>query len=91
MNFFVKLLYKVLQDNKLYLQSADINDDGSFEMTYTQSKYQSHTRSSGRVISILDQISPDKIKYFDVINQNADMPMYGRRVHRDEYQRHRIR
>ena len=58
-------------------------------MTYTQSKYQSYTRSSGRVISILDQISPDKIKYFDVINQNADMPMYGIRVHRDDYQRYK--
>ena len=87
--FLYKAALKVLQDNKLYLQSADINDDGGFEMTYTQSKYQSYTRSSGRVISILDQISPDKIKYFDVINQNADMPMYGIRVHRDDYQRYK--
>jgi len=87
------LLYKsslkFLRENNFYLQSANVDYDyGKYSVTYTQNKFQSFARSTGRVAAVLDHIAPKEIDEFIITNLNADMPMHTVSVDRDKYQRH---
>lgn len=66
---------KYLGDNNLYLQNASV-DGKALKVTYSQSKHSSLIRSSGRVASILNDISPDKIQEFQIINLNGGLGMH---------------
>jgi hypothetical protein len=75
---------KNLQENRLYLQSANI-DEELLEVTYSQSHHQSYIRSTGRVLRVLDEISPDKITKFKVNNINAGMGMHSIEIPRRDF------
>lgn len=75
-----------LRDRQLYLQAADINEEkNKFTVVYTQSKYMSHTRSIGRLSRVLDEISPNNIKEFEIINMNAGQAVFLAKVNRDRF------
>ena len=74
-DLFYKASLSYLNDRGFYLQAADIEDD-TFHVVYAQSKFKSFGRSGGRVLRVLDEISPDYIKNFKVTNINADMGMH---------------
>ena len=44
---------KYLQDNKIYLQSAEVSENGSLDISYSQSKYRSVPMVTGRAIKSL--------------------------------------
>ena len=77
---------KYLAEEKLYLQHADISND-ELHVVYTQSHHQSHARSSGRALRVLDQIAPDSIKSLRASNINGGMGMYSISMPRSEYQK----
>lgn len=73
-----------LRENKFFLQSADLQDD-TFTVNYTHSNHTSHIRALGRVATILDQVSPEKIKKFKIINTNATVPLYTAEIDRENF------
>lgn len=73
-----------LRENKFFLQSADIKND-TFTLNYTQSNHTSHIRALGRVATILDQVSPENIKTFKIINTNATVPLYTAEIDRNTF------
>ena len=70
------LLYRAalveLRKQNLFLQSAN-KDNNTFEVAYSQAKYRDFARSAGRVIKTLDAVSPNEIKYFKLVDDNAGM------------------
>jgi len=67
-----KATLKYLNERGLYLQAANI-EGSNLEVAYTQSKFESYSRATGRVARILDQIAPEYIDSFSIVNLNADM------------------
>jgi hypothetical protein len=65
-----------LGDRKIFLQTANISDDETeFEVAYTQSKFISAGRATGRIARTLDAVMPDSIKIFKLTNLNGDSAM----------------
>ncbi len=79
---------KFLGENKVYLQTADVEDD-TFAMTYTQGQYFSGVMAHGRVARILDDIAPDKIKKFEIKLLNGILPMNTLTINRDSFSRNK--
>ena len=84
------LLYKAslkyLADYSFYLQRATIDGD-ELSIVYSQSAHQSWMRSTGRVLRVLNDISPQKIKNFNISNINAGMGMHTVSIDRDSFRR----
>ena len=85
-----KATLKYLADENFYVQTADIKGD-TLSVVFQQSIHQSWMRSNGRVIDILDEISPDYIKNFKVANINAGLGMYSVEINRDEFKQNKRR
>ncbi|MDC0440668.1 YjbH domain-containing protein [Gammaproteobacteria bacterium] len=63
-------------ERKFYLQTASISDDEKeFDVTYTQSKYISAGRATGRIARTLDSVLPDSIETINITNLNANAAM----------------
>ena len=75
---------KYLGEQQFYVQNADIKQN-TLNVVYTQSKYSSFARSTGRVATILDEISPDYIDEFVISNINGGLGMHTVTVNRDEF------
>jgi hypothetical protein len=71
-----KSALKHMRERELYLQHANLSED-TLEIAYTQSKYQSFTRSAGRMMRVMDEISPENITKFKVSNINAEAGMHS--------------
>jgi hypothetical protein len=78
---------RFLDENKLNIQKADLTDN-IYSIQYAQSTHASHLRASGRVATILDQITPDHVNKFVITNVNAGMPMNTITVDRDKFTRY---
>lgn len=79
-------LYKATQiylnERNIYIQAADVEDD-NLKVVYSQAKYRIPSIAAGRALSILNDISPDKINSFEIMEVNADMGMYSMKIDRD--------
>lgn len=75
---------KYLNEESLFLQSADAKDD-EMHIVYSQGKHQSYIRAAGRAASVLDQISPDRIKTFTMSSLNAGIIMNTVSIPRDTF------
>ncbi len=73
-----------LRKQGLFLQKAHIEND-AFEVVYAQGKFRDNSRAIGRVARTLDAISPDYIKTFKIIDDNAGMFLNEATVRRDEF------
>ncbi|MDA9626388.1 YjbH domain-containing protein [Pseudomonadota bacterium] len=78
---------RFLDENKLNIQKADLTNS-TYSIQYSQSTHASHLRASGRVATILDQITPDHVKKFVITNVNAGMPMNTVTIDRDKFTRY---
>jgi len=84
--YLYRTALKYLGDERLYLQSADINKEKNIlHITYSQSKHSSYVRATGRVANVLNKISPDYIETFQITNLNADMGLNTIFVDRNNY------
>ena len=81
-------LYKAsllhLNPRDLKLQTAQVKDN-TLTVVYSQSKHASWMRSTGRVLRVLDEISPEKIKTFEVGNVNGGLGMFKVKIDRDDF------
>ena len=83
-SLYYKAALKYLSDQDFYLQKANIEND-TFHVVYQQSIHNSWTRANGRVLRILDEISPPNIKTFKVSNVNAGLDLYTLEVDRQQF------
>ncbi|MDB4042742.1 YjbH domain-containing protein [Gammaproteobacteria bacterium] len=74
-----------MRDQELYLQHADIQD-ATLHTIYTQSKFQSQVRATGRAMRVMNEVSPDYIKEFKVSNINAESGMHSVTIDRETFQ-----
>ena len=79
---------KYLRDNGIALQQAT-RKDNSLEVVYSQSAYIDPALSAGRVMKVLDEISPDSISHFKVAEVNGGLGMFSASINRDDYQRYK--
>ncbi|MDB9908783.1 YjbH domain-containing protein [Gammaproteobacteria bacterium] len=87
--YLYRAALKNLNERSLYLQHANI-ENNTLSIVYAQSKHGSYIRAAGRVASVLDDISPEYIENFEIININADMAMHAIELKRESFSRHRI-
>ena len=62
-------------------------DDNIYKVTFSQSDHQSWPRASGRVLRILDQISPATINTFELGNINGGLGMFKVTVDRESFKK----
>ena len=79
---------KYLNDEKIFLQHANINDN-ELEVIFAQSKYRNPVIASGRALNILDQIAPNNITSFKVSEINGGIGLYSVAVNRNTFIRDR--
>ncbi|URQ70580.1 YjbH domain-containing protein [SAR86 cluster bacterium] len=81
-------LYKAsllhLNPRELKLQTAQVSDD-TLKVAYSQSKHASWMRSTGRVLRVIDEIAPEKIKTIEVGNVNGGLGMFKMKIDRDDF------
>jgi hypothetical protein len=79
---------KFLAENEIYLQDANITDD-TVSVSYAQSKYMSGLKGHGRTASILDDLSPNKIKTFKLTYLNGGLGLNTITIDRDSFVRNK--
>jgi hypothetical protein len=82
--FLYKSSLKLLNENKIFLQTANARNN-RYEVTFAQSKYLNTAQAVGRIVNILDQISPPLIEEFSLVALNADQSMFAIDIPRAEY------
>jgi hypothetical protein len=73
-----------LNQRKLFLQAATV-DDETLKIVYQQDIHRSWMRSTGRVMRVLHDISPDRIQKFEVANINGGVGMHSITMNRNDF------
>lgn len=85
------LLYRAslryLNERDLYMQGAELSDDNSYHVVYSQNKFLSYPRASGRVLRVLDEIAPTNINKLIVTNLNASFAANTIEINRKAYKK----
>ena len=76
-----------LRERNFYIRNANREKD-ILSIVYAQSKYNSQPIVIGRISTVLDEISPNYIKKFELTNVNAGMPMHTVTVNRADFTSH---
>jgi hypothetical protein len=85
--YLYKSSLKYLAESKLLLQTAQV-DDSRYTVTFAQSKFLNNPVALGRMSRILDQLSPELIDEFTLININADTAMFAVDIPRDDFRKY---
>lgn len=82
---------RYLRDSGFSIKSANLSDDGGkYQVAYSQNKYFNHALATGRLVNILDQITPKSIKEFELTAVNAGLPMHAVSIDRDDFTKSKI-
>ena len=73
-----------LQSEGIYLQFAELKDN-EYTVRYSHSKYYNATTALGRATRILDQISPDTIKTFNLGEINGPFLNFNAKIDRQSF------
>ena len=82
--YYYRALLTNLRDRGIALQKASVQDN-TLSIKYAQSKFGSHTRAAGRTARVLDEISPDYVNKFKLLNVNGGMSMFGMTIDRASF------
>ena len=85
--YFYRTVKTSLADREFFLQKASL-DGEIFSLAYAQMMHASHVRAFGRVARVLDDISPDDVKTFNIVNINAGMAMSSVTIDRDSFSKY---
>ena len=79
-----------MKENELYVREANISDDReTYSIVYSQTKYNSFVRATGRAVQTLDEIIPSEVKTFELINQNAGLNLNKVQVDRESFNKYK--
>ena len=81
-----KATLKYLSERDFFVQKVD-SSENTLAVMYSQSKYENYALAAGRVTSILNDISPDHITNFKLVNTNGGISMHQIEVPRLAYNR----
>ena len=77
---------RYLRDTGFSLKSANVDENGKkYQVAFSQSKYFNHALATGRLVNLLDQISPENITDFELTAVNAGLPMHAININRKDY------
>lgn len=77
---------RYLQDTGFSLKSANVDEnEKKYQVAFSQSKYFNHALATGRLVNLLDQISPENITDFELTAVNAGLPMHAININRKDY------
>jgi hypothetical protein len=85
--YFYRSVLNNLRERDLFLQKASVEGE-TLSVAFSQSVYTSHLQAAGRVARVLDEVSPDNIKNFNLINVNAGMALYSMNIDRNIFSKH---
>ncbi len=80
------LLY--LQQNGYNVQRAKL-ESNKYQVVYAQTKYRDPALSSGRIIDLIDQISPPKVETISVSEINGGIGLYTATIDRETFNRYK--
>ncbi len=81
---------RLANERGLFYQHGHLHEDNStYEVTYAQAKFTSFARSTGRLLRVLDDVSPENVKTFKVNNINGGLGMFSLTINRDEFSRYK--
>jgi len=75
---------RLLQQSKINLRKATLDED-TYSISFAQNKYPNHHMVIGRAATILDAITPEKVKTLRITNINAGMPMHTAKIDRSKF------
>ena len=79
-----------MKENELYVREANISDDReTYSIVYSQTKYNSFVRATGRAVQTLDEIIPSEVKTFELVNQNAGLNLNKVQVDRESFNKYK--
>lgn len=85
------LLYKAtlryLQEREIFVQAADLKENGEYEVAITQNKYLSYPMAAGRTARVIHEISPKEVKKIKITSLNGEIGMYSIAIDRDTLSR----
>lgn len=82
--FLYRAALTELGKRNFFIRSAN-RDKETLTIAYAQSKYNNYPIVAGRMTEVLNSISPNYIKEFELINLNAGMSMHSVVIQRDDY------
>ena len=82
--YFYLSTLRYLNEDELYLRSANINQD-KYEVTFSQAKYMHYPTAYGRVFRLLDDIAPEEIKEFSLLPMNSRYTMAEISIDREAF------
>ncbi|MDA9876133.1 YjbH domain-containing protein [Gammaproteobacteria bacterium] len=85
--YFYRNVKTSLEDREIFLQKASL-DGEIFSLAYSQMIHASHSRAVGRVARVLDEISPDNVKTFNIVNVNAGMGLSSVTIDRELFSKY---
>lgn len=85
--FFYRNVKTSLEDRELFMQKASL-DGSTFSVAYSQMIHASHVRAVGRIARVLDEISPDDVETFNIVNVNAGMGLSSVTVDRESFSKY---
>lgn len=71
---FYRSLLKNLNQNRMYLQAANLSKD-TLKVTINQDKYLQHTLAADDVLDIIDKVAPESVKKIEVTEINGSLPL----------------
>ena len=83
------LARKHLNNRELYLQAAN-REGAKLEIIYAQNTFPSFAMSAGRVVRVLDDISPEFITDFKISNINGGMGMHSIEINRELFNKYNL-
>jgi len=81
-----KATLKYLSERDFFVQKVD-SSENTLAVMYSQSKYENYAMAAGRVTSILNDISPEHITNFKLVNTNGGISLHQIEVPRLAYNR----
>ena len=82
------LARKHLNNRELYLQAAN-REGAKLDIIYAQNTFPSFAMSAGRVVRVLDDISPEFITDFKISNINGGMGMHSIEINRELFNKYK--
>lgn len=83
-----KLTLMELNPRGFPLQDASV-DDTTYKIVFSQSRHRSWARSTGRILRVLDDISPESIDTFEIANINGGIGTYNIKIPREDFSKYK--
>lgn len=79
---------KYFKENKISLRSLSVSNE-KLKLTFSQNTHLSYPRAYGRIARLLDDMSPESIKYFELVAMNSDYELAKITIPRESFNKYK--